>query len=67
MRRRKIALNKVKEARLKKRLTQYALARKVNRSHWWVSKVERGLSNLSEDEKIKIAKALETEVKEIFP
>jgi len=57
----------VKEARLKKRLTQYALARKVNRSHWWVSRVERGLINLNEDEKIKIAKALETEVKKIFP
>ena len=58
--------NKVKEMRLKKGLTQYALAKEVNKSHWWVSRLERGLTEVSEDEKIKIAKALGTEVKKIF-
>jgi len=62
-----MALNKVKEIRLKRRLTQYALAKKVNKSHWWVSRVERGLTKVSEDEKIQIAKVLKTEAKEIFP
>jgi DNA-binding XRE family transcriptional regulator len=59
--------NKVKEMRLKKRLTQYALAKKVRTSPWRISRVERGLTEISKDEKIKIAKALETEVKRIFP
>jgi len=58
--------NKVKEMRLKKRLTQYALAKKVRTSPWQISRVERGLTEISKDEKIKIAKALGTEVKEIF-
>jgi transcriptional regulator with XRE-family HTH domain len=53
--------------RLKRRLTQYALAKKVNRSPSWISRIERGRSETSEDQKIKIAKALGTEVKEIFP
>ena len=53
--------------RLKKRLTQYALAKKLNRYPWWVSRVERGLTRASEDEKIRIAKTLGTEVKQIFP
>jgi len=52
--------------RLKKGLTQYTLAKEVNKSHWWISRLERGLTEVSGDEKIKIAKALETEVKKIF-
>ncbi|MEA3485206.1 MAG: helix-turn-helix transcriptional regulator [Candidatus Aerophobetes bacterium] len=62
-----MAPNKVKEVRLRKRLTQYALGKKVNKSHWWISRVERGLTKASGDEKIKIAKTLGTEVEEIFP
>ncbi|MEA1964556.1 MAG: helix-turn-helix transcriptional regulator [Candidatus Aerophobetes bacterium] len=62
-----MAHNKVKEVRLRKRLTQYALGKKVNKSHWWVSRVERGFTRASKDEKIKIAKALEIGVEEIFP
>lgn len=62
-----MVLNKVKEIRLGKILTQYALAKKINESHWWVSRVERGLIEISKDEKIKIAKVLGTTIKEIFP
>lgn len=62
-----MVLNQVKQMRLKKRLTQYGLAKKVNRSPWWISRVERGLTEVSKDEKLKIAKALGIEVKEIFP
>lgn len=62
-----MVLNKIKEARVKKRLTQYALAKKLNKSHWWISRVERGLTKVNEDEKIKIAKALGVDVREIFP
>ena len=43
------------------------LAKKVNKSHWCISRIEGGLTKVSKDEKIKIAKALETEVKRIFP
>jgi len=53
--------------RLKKERTQYALAKKVNKSHWWISRVERGLTEITKEERIKIAKALGSEVKEIFP
>ena len=62
-----MVLNKIKEARVKKRLTQYALAKKLNKSHWWISRVERGLTKVNEDEKIKIAKALGVDVREVFP
>lgn len=58
--------NKVKQVRLKKRLTQYALAKKVGTSPWRISRVERGMTKIGEDEKIKIAKALGTEAEEIF-
>ncbi|MBE0477888.1 helix-turn-helix transcriptional regulator [Candidatus Aerophobetes bacterium] len=59
--------NNVKEIRLRKGLTQHGVGKKVNKSHWWVSRVERGLIKVSEDEKIEIAKALESVVEEIFP
>ncbi|MCD6318701.1 helix-turn-helix transcriptional regulator [Candidatus Aerophobetes bacterium] len=62
-----MVLNEVKEMRLKRRLTQYALAKKLNKSPWWVSRVERGLTKVSESEKIKIAKVLGVEVREVFP
>jgi len=62
-----MVLNEVKEMRLKRRLTQYALAKKLNKSPWWVSRVERGLTEVSENEKIKIAKVLGVEVREVFP
>ena len=52
---------------MKKRLTQYALAKEVNKSHWWILRLERELIEVSKDEKTKIAKALGTEVKKIFP
>jgi len=45
--------NKVKEMRLKKRLTQYALAKKVRTSPWRISRVEGGLTKVSKDEKNK--------------
>lgn len=51
---------------MKKGLTQYALAKKLNKSHWWVSRVERGLIEVSGDEKIKITKALGTKAEEVF-
>jgi len=59
--------NKVKEMRLKKGVTQYALAKQVNKSPWWISRVERGLTEINGHDKMQIAKALGTEVKEIFP
>lgn len=59
-------VNKVKEVRLKKRLTQYALAKKVGASPWRISRIERGITEIGEDEKIRIAKALGTEVKRVF-
>lgn len=59
--------NKLKETRLRKGRTQYALAKRLNKSHWWISRLERGLVEATEDEKIKIAKALGDEIKEIFP
>jgi len=62
-----MVLNKVKEIRLGKILTQYALAKKINKSHWWVSRVERGLIEIGKDEKIKIAKVLGATIKEVFP
>jgi len=62
-----MSANKIKQIRLEKRLTQYTLAKKINRSPWWISRVERGLTPVSKDEKIKIAKALGTEVWELFP
>lgn len=53
--------------RLKKGGSQYALAKKVNKSSWWISRVERGLTEITKEEKIKIAKALGSEAKKIFP
>jgi len=43
------------------------LTEEIDKSPWWISRVERELGKISKEEKIKIAKALETEVKRIFP
>jgi len=61
-----MSANKIKQIRLEKRLTQYALAKKINKSPWWISRVERGLTPASKNEKMKIAKALGTKIEEIF-
>ena len=61
-----MSTNKIKQIRLEKRLTQYALAKKINKSPWWISIVERGLTFVSKNEKMKIAKVLGTKIEEVF-
>ncbi len=61
-----MSANKIKQIRLEKRLTQYALAKKVDKSPWWICRVERGLTPCEQKEKMKIAEALGTKVEEIF-
>lgn len=59
--------NKIREARLRKGLTQEELAWRATMSVPYLSDTERGIRNISSVNLMKIAKALEVEVGDFFP
>ena len=60
-------MNKLKLTRLLRELPQWDVAAKVGMSQAQFSNIERGRVEVGPDLKIRIARALEAEVEEIFP
>jgi transcriptional regulator with XRE-family HTH domain len=58
--------NRIREFRKAKRLSQQGLAAKAGLHYTYVGSVERGESNISFDNMVKIADALEMPLKELF-
>ncbi|MGA2516540.1 MAG: helix-turn-helix transcriptional regulator [Thermodesulfobacteriota bacterium] len=60
-------MNKLKLVRFLKEVPQWDLALKLGMSQAQVSNIERGRIEVGHDLKIKIARALEVEIGEVFP
>jgi transcriptional regulator with XRE-family HTH domain len=60
-------MNKLKLVRFLKEIPQWDLALKLGMSQAQVSNIERGRIEVGRDLKIKIARALEVDVTEVFP
>ena len=59
--------DKFREVRVVSRVTQEDLERKTHISQTRISLIERGLAQPTDDDKVKLARALGTSVKKIFP
>lgn len=57
--------NRVKELRLKKKLSQAALADRLGLHSTYISQVERGVRNMALKNIEKLAKALKVEIKDL--
>ena len=57
---------RVKEARLKKKLSQAALADKLGLHSTYISQVERGIRNMALKNIEKLAKALKVKIEELI-
>jgi len=62
-----VGMNRLREARVLKRITQFRLRLETGINPSKISLGENGLVEFSEDEKQKLAKALNVPVEEIFP
>lgn len=56
----------VRNFRLKKQMSQAALAKAIDRKTSYISKIEKGLLDIHIDEAYDIAKALDIDIKELF-
>ena len=61
----KVAFN-IKVQRMRKKLTQYELAEKINVHEKYIGKIETGKQNITLKTLVKIASALEIELKELL-
>jgi transcriptional regulator with XRE-family HTH domain len=60
-------MNRLKEVREQKRLSQYELGRLLGKYQSWVWQVENGYHEPDKTEKEAIVKILDVDVNEIFP
>jgi transcriptional regulator with XRE-family HTH domain len=60
-------MNRLREVRVLKRITQFRLRLETGINPSKISLAENGLTEFSEDEEQKLAKALNVPVSEIFP